>query len=84
MDKKQIVFLTGAARGIGYEVGKVFAENGATVILSDLHEGHAKMAATKLKEQGLNVFGISCNVSNEEDIEQALKIRLMNSADLTF
>lgn len=73
MDKKQIVFLTGAARGIGYEVGKVFAENGATVILSDLHEGHAKMAATKLKEQGLNVFGISCNVSNEEDIEQALK-----------
>lgn len=91
MDEKQIVFLTGAARGIGYEVGKVFAENGATVILSDLHEDHAKMAATKLKEQGLNVFGISCNVSNEEDIKQALKYTvdefgrldvLMNNAGL--
>lgn len=91
MDEKQIVFLTGAARGIGYEVGKVFAKNGATVILSDLNEDNTKMAATTLKEQGLNVFGVSCNVSSEEDIKQALKYTvdefgrldvLMNNAGL--
>lgn len=73
MVKDRIVFVTGAARGIGYEVGKTFAENGATVILSDLDEEHAKTAALGLRKKGYSVTGISCDVSSEEDIQRALQ-----------
>jgi 3-hydroxybutyrate dehydrogenase len=68
----KVVFITGAARGIGLEVGKTFAENGAIVVLTDLDEAGVKQAAVELKNLGLNVIGLKCNVMKEEDIQAAL------------
>jgi 3-hydroxybutyrate dehydrogenase len=48
MLKDKVVFITGAAQGIGYEVGERFAENGAKVVLTDLNEEGVKKAAQQL------------------------------------
>jgi 3-hydroxybutyrate dehydrogenase len=68
----KIVFITGAARGIGLEIGKTFAENGAKVALSDLDEAGVKDAAQSLKDKGYDVIGIKCNVTDENEMKQAL------------
>ena len=49
MVKEKVAIITGSARGIGFEIGKVFAENGAKVVLSDLNEKAVVEAAEKLK-----------------------------------
>ena len=66
---KKIVVITGAASGIGKELARVFAENGAKVILSDLDEDKVKRAAAELKENGMDTIGIRCDVTKENEVE---------------
>ncbi|PFG03243.1 3-hydroxybutyrate dehydrogenase [Bacillus sp. es.036] len=66
---KKVVVITGAASGIGKELARVFAENGAKVVLSDLDEDKVKRAAAELKENGMDTIGIRCNVTKENEVE---------------
>jgi 3-hydroxybutyrate dehydrogenase len=73
MVKEKVAIITGSARGIGYEIGKTFAENGATVVLSDLNEAAVEEAALTLRNKGLNVIGLKADVTSEEDIIQLIE-----------
>ncbi|MGQ0438895.1 SDR family NAD(P)-dependent oxidoreductase, partial [Bacillus sp. B-TM1] len=42
MVTNRVVFLTGAASGIGYEMGNAFAKEGAKVVITDRLEERAK------------------------------------------
>ncbi len=66
---KKVVVITGAASGIGKELARVFAENGAKVVLSDLDEDKVKRAAADLKENGMDTIGIRCDVTREKEVE---------------
>ena len=68
----KIVFITGAASGIGLAIGQEFAKEGATVIVSDLNSEKAKNVAASLSKTGLNVTGLRCDVTMEEEIKSAL------------
>lgn len=73
MVNQKVAIITGSARGIGFEIGKYFAENGAKVVLSDLNQQTVEESAQKLKSNGLEVIGLKADVTKEEDIIQLIE-----------
>ncbi|QFT90271.1 D-beta-hydroxybutyrate dehydrogenase [Bacillus sp. THAF10] len=72
MVKDKVVLITGAAQGIGYEIGKQFAEADAKVMLTDLNEEHVVEAGEELHRQGLTVKGMRCDVTSEDDLKSVI------------
>lgn len=64
--------ITGAARGIGYEVAKTLAEHGANVVLVDLRQEEVEQAARSLRELGYEAVGVKCDVTVEQEVKQAI------------
>lgn len=69
MVKGKVLFITGAAQGIGFEIAKEFLNAGAKVVLTDMNEEKVKEAALTL---GNGVVGIKCDVTSESDLQQAI------------
>lgn len=69
MVKERVLFITGAARGIGFDIAKAFSSAGAKVVISDLTQEAIDEAISKL---GNKVEGIVCDVTKEEDIQEAI------------
>ncbi|MFC7372697.1 3-hydroxybutyrate dehydrogenase [Fictibacillus iocasae] len=66
------VFITGAASGIGKELAAAFAEEGASVVISDLQAEKAAETAEELKGKGFQAISVGCDVTKEDEIAAAL------------
>ena len=64
----QIALVTGSARGIGWEILKAFAEEGAKVALCDLKPSDVDDAVAKLDLPSQKVLGITADVAVERDV----------------
>lgn len=67
------VFITGAAQGIGFELGKEFAKNGDRVVLTDIQGEAVEKVAASLRESGYNCTGLQCDVTSEQQIKWAME-----------
>ncbi|MDG0793809.1 3-hydroxybutyrate dehydrogenase [Cohnella ginsengisoli] len=93
MANNRVVFITGAAQGIGFEIGRRFAVAGATVLLTDVNEASAIRSAEELRQSGLDVHGTRLDVTSEDEIAGAVRIAedrwggidvLINNAGMQF
>ncbi|AFI30545.1 3-hydroxybutyrate dehydrogenase [Bacillus stercoris] len=66
--RKQVALVTGAAGGIGFEMAREFAREGASVIVSDLRQEACEKAASKLAEEGFDAAAIPCDVTKEAQV----------------
>ncbi|EQA44850.1 KR domain protein [Leptospira broomii serovar Hurstbridge str. 5399] len=67
MSKNKTAVITGSARGIGKEIGRIFAERGFNVIISDLSQKNCEDTADELKSAtGSPVLGKACDVRSKE------------------
>lgn len=73
MVENKVVVITGSASGIGFEIGKTFAENGSKVVLTDLNAEGVKKAAEDLKGLGYEAIGLKADVTSEEDIKNMIE-----------
>ncbi len=65
---KTVVVTAAAGTGIGFAVAKRCVEEGATVLISDIHERRLGEAADRLAEIGERPVTVECNVTSEDDI----------------
>jgi len=66
--KDQVAMVTGAASGIGKEIARKFAAEGARVVIADLNGNAAEATAAELDGAG-RALGIGMDVANEAQVE---------------
>ncbi|KEZ51481.1 3-hydroxybutyrate dehydrogenase [Metabacillus indicus] len=65
--------ITGAAGGIGFEIAKEYAREGAAVVISDINREAAEAAASKLKDEGFESIAAACDVTKEDEMIGAIE-----------
>ncbi len=69
----KVALVTGANKGIGYEVAKQLAQHNIKVLLGARDEVSGRAAASQLRGESLDVSYIRLDISNPEDIEAVEK-----------
>jgi len=72
MVKDKVVFITGAASGIGYQIGVEFLKNGAKVVFTDINETKLRKIVGNLTSEGYECTGIRLDVTSEKEIGAAI------------
>jgi 3-oxoacyl-[acyl-carrier protein] reductase len=73
MLEDRVAIVTGAARGIGLEIGRQLAAAGARVALVDLDVQTAERSAETLRREGLAALGVGANVAQVEQVQAMAK-----------
>ncbi len=77
--------ITGASRGIGYDIARAFAEEGAAVVMADINAETVKAAAEKLAaETGAGTLALAADVTKYSDCERCIgeAIKTFNKLDI--
>jgi len=89
----EVAFITGGSRGLGLEVAEGFGRAGASVVITARREQWLREAEQQLKDQGISVLALICDVANPASVEQAVQQALatygkldilVNNAGLTW
>ncbi|MCE7794436.1 3-hydroxybutyrate dehydrogenase [Salipaludibacillus sp. CUR1] len=68
----KVTFITGAASGIGYQIGEAFLKEGSKVVFTDINEEKINEVTENLKKEGYDCLGLKVDVTSEEDIKKAI------------
>ncbi|HLZ63695.1 MAG TPA: glucose 1-dehydrogenase [Ktedonosporobacter sp.] len=89
----EVALITGGSRGLGLEIAQAFGTAGATVIITARRQQWLGEAEHLLKEQGIAVHALICDVADISSVEQAVQQTLatcgkidilVNNAGLTW
>jgi len=67
--KNKVAIVTGAGKGIGWGIAKVFSQEGAKVVVVDWDEEAGKKTAEEIRQSGGDAIFVHCDVSNEEQVK---------------
>ncbi len=67
----KIALITGANKGIGFEIARRLGQQGATIILGARNKHRGIAAAEKLKTEGIDVHPLILDVTHSPSIERA-------------
>lgn len=86
--KGRVAILTAAAgAGIGRATAKTFAREGASVVVTDIHEERTQQVVHEIIEEfGVDAIGMKCNVLNLQEIKDVVKatIEKFGRIDILF
>ena len=69
--KGKVVAITGASSGLGKQMSKAFAEQGANLVLMARRVERLEELKTELEEKGVTVIPVKCDVTDTEQIDSA-------------
>lgn len=65
--------ITGAGSGIGRETAKLFAGEGANVVIAEIREDLAKAAQDEIVAEGGAALGLATDVTDNESVQRTIK-----------
>lgn len=72
--QSKTVLITGASRGIGKEIARVFAENGYRIVLNYFRSfKEAQILETELKKSGCDALSVRANVANYTEVRTMME-----------
>jgi NAD(P)-dependent dehydrogenase (short-subunit alcohol dehydrogenase family) len=71
--KDKVAIVTGAGKGIGRGIAKVFVREGARVVLVDWDEEAGEKTSEEIRRSGGDGFFMKCDVSNEEQVKAMIQ-----------
>jgi 3-hydroxybutyrate dehydrogenase len=66
--KDKVAIVTGAASGIGHEIAKTYAREGARVVIADINQKAADAAAAEIGD-AKKAIGVVMDVTNEQQVD---------------
>ncbi|TVY90245.1 3-oxoacyl-[acyl-carrier-protein] reductase [Lachnellula willkommii] len=69
----QVAIVTGAGQGIGAEIARLFANEGARVVICDIDASKAASVVQAIKESGGQAHGVVGDILKPETIERSVK-----------
>ncbi|MEW6566936.1 MAG: glucose 1-dehydrogenase [Chloroflexota bacterium] len=67
--KDRVAIVTGAGKGIGWGIAKVFSQEGARVVIVDWDEAAGKKTAEEINQAGGEALFVRCDVSDEGQVK---------------
>ena len=71
--KGRVVVMTGAGSGLGKQMSKAFAKQGADLVIMDIKTDKLADLKKELEQDDVKVLAIKCDVTSSEEIEFAAK-----------
>ena len=71
--ENKVAIVTGAAKGIGWGIAKIFAQEGAKVAVVDWDEENGKKSAQGFRDNGGQAIYIKCDVSQEDEVKAMIQ-----------
>ncbi|MEM1049069.1 MAG: SDR family NAD(P)-dependent oxidoreductase, partial [Pseudomonadota bacterium] len=71
--QRKTAVVAGGSAGIGKAVGHKLALAGYNVVLLARNKKRVELAATELRNEGVDTLGLSCDVSDHRAVERAAK-----------
>jgi NAD(P)-dependent dehydrogenase (short-subunit alcohol dehydrogenase family) len=68
--KSQVAVITGAGRGIGFEIARALGEAGAALVLLEIHETNGREAVRKLKKEGYQAEFFQLDVTDSAAVNR--------------
>jgi NAD(P)-dependent dehydrogenase (short-subunit alcohol dehydrogenase family) len=65
----KVVVITGAGRGLGRAGARLFAREGATVVLGDVDEESMGRTVSEIASDGGTAIGVACDVTDEDQVK---------------
>ncbi|KAL2153017.1 hypothetical protein VTH82DRAFT_4172 [Thermothelomyces myriococcoides] len=69
----QVAIITGAGQGIGAECARLFANEGAKVVVSDIDAAKAEEVASKIRASGGEAIAVAGDLLKDECIKQLIR-----------
>ena len=71
--KDKVAFITGAGSGVGRATAKIFAKEGANIVVVDIDDQAGRKTVEIIRRQGGDAIFVRCDVAVEADVKSAIE-----------